>query len=371
MVPDRPPIPPIDLIARVVPPFAAEGADQVKESFDREAMRSVQALERALASVGHRLEDFPRILDFGCGVGRVLRHLGGLGQVCSLHGVDIDHEMVAWCKANIPYADFTVGDHEPPLPYPDGSFDLVFNHSVFTHLDERRQDQWLAEIRRVLTPGGIALLTVHSTRQWNDNLRWIAGGGEDGERYRRQLERDGILFIAEDHFVGSTHPEWYHSTFHAPWYVHEHWGQFLAVRAYIHEGSDTQDMVIVENPSAGQGLDRPIGHASAAPPPANPSPATLPGGPSPGASAQKLRQSLLKLRSVLARRLAGDGTHWRQAAGELAAVRTKVDELVAERRSIKMLRASIHVQAERITAIESELRGRLDALSARNDAGND
>ena len=67
--------------------------------------------------------------------------------------------MIAWCQANISYAQFTVGPHDPPLPYPDHHFDLVINHSVFTHLDERYQDLWLTELQRITSPGAILLLT--------------------------------------------------------------------------------------------------------------------------------------------------------------------------------------------------------------------
>ena len=38
----------------------------------------------------------------------------------------------------------------PPLDYPDATFDLIFNHSVFTHIDEQYQDAWLAELLRYL-----------------------------------------------------------------------------------------------------------------------------------------------------------------------------------------------------------------------------
>ena len=188
------------------------------------------ALERALGVLGRELASFERILDFGCGPGRVMRHLGPLAQSSQLHGVDVDPDSIAWCAEHIPFATFAVGPHEPPLPYAEGQFDLVYNHSVFTHIDERRQDLWLAELARVLAPGGIALLTVHSTRQWNQALGYFAEAGEDIDAYRGQLGRDGIMFISDDAYVGSPHPEWYHSTFHAPWYVHRHWARFFTIR---------------------------------------------------------------------------------------------------------------------------------------------
>ena len=47
------------------------------------------------------------------------------------------------------------------LDYPNQSFDLVYAFSVFTHLDIKAQKAWRDELRRILRPRGILLLTVH------------------------------------------------------------------------------------------------------------------------------------------------------------------------------------------------------------------
>lgn len=178
---ELPPIPPVDLIQRVVPAFDSSAIDRARSTFTDAARGSVRNIERALCAVGRDLTQFGRVLDFGCGPGRIMRHLAPLAEQSELHGVDVDPDVIAWCAANIPYARFITGPHNPPLPYPDASFDLIFSHSVFTHIDEARQDQWLGELHRILSPGGIALLTVHSTRQWNNALGAIAEAGQDAE----------------------------------------------------------------------------------------------------------------------------------------------------------------------------------------------
>ena len=53
---------------------------------------------------------------------------------------------------------------EPPLPYSDASFDLIYAFSVFTHLTEPLQHLWMAEMRRVLRPGGYLLFSTHGDR---------------------------------------------------------------------------------------------------------------------------------------------------------------------------------------------------------------
>lgn len=98
------------------------------------------------------------VLDFGCGCGRTLRHLSGW---TSVSGCDVNPLLVDWCRKNLAGASFEVSSPHPPLPYEDGAFDLVYAISVFTHLTEERQRKWLAELSRILTPGGVLVATTH------------------------------------------------------------------------------------------------------------------------------------------------------------------------------------------------------------------
>jgi SAM-dependent methyltransferase len=68
--------------------------------------------------------------------------------------------MVAWCDEHLPFAAVARNELEPPLPYDDASFDLVYAFSVITHLSEALQREWLREIRRVLKPGGLFLFST-------------------------------------------------------------------------------------------------------------------------------------------------------------------------------------------------------------------
>jgi SAM-dependent methyltransferase len=176
-----------------------------------------------------------------------------LASRCSLHGVDIDARAVAWTQENIPWATFKVNDPLPPLDYPDGFFDLVFNHSVFTHIDEHYQDRWLAELRRVVKPGGYVILSVHGEAAFLMFEEAIRGIGGDPSVVRQDLATKGISYIKDDAFSGGPFPDFYHSTFHAPWYVFEHWGRYFNVGAYVPKGSmGYQDFVLLERP-AGNG----------------------------------------------------------------------------------------------------------------------
>jgi SAM-dependent methyltransferase len=107
------------------------------------------------------LKSFESILDFGCGCGRVLRHWSEL-KGHRLYGTDTNPELIAWDRRNLDkIASFEVNGLEPPLNYPGGRFDFVYAISVFTHFTEALQYAWIDEMRRILKPGGLLLITVH------------------------------------------------------------------------------------------------------------------------------------------------------------------------------------------------------------------
>jgi SAM-dependent methyltransferase len=101
------------------------------------------------------------LLDFGCGCGRVIRHWEGHDD---LHGCDRDGEAVRWCGEHLPFARFEQHGADPPLPYPDGRFGAVSAISVFTHLPEVAQAPWRDELRRILAPAGLLVVTTHGER---------------------------------------------------------------------------------------------------------------------------------------------------------------------------------------------------------------
>src|SRR5512135_327206 len=117
-------------------------------------------IDRAMLAVaGRHLADFDRVLDWGVGCGRVARHFP-VARATALTGCDIDADNVAWCASHL------AGRHvhcaiEPPLPFPDASFDAIYGISVFTHLLEPMQFRWLAELARVAASGAIVAVTIH------------------------------------------------------------------------------------------------------------------------------------------------------------------------------------------------------------------
>lgn len=101
-----------------------------------------------------------RILDFGCGCGRLTRYLGRSERYRTI-GTDINQDHVDWCTANLPRVTSLRNDVAPPLPLPDNSIDFAYSLSVFSHLPERAALAWLNDLARVLAPGGLLIITTH------------------------------------------------------------------------------------------------------------------------------------------------------------------------------------------------------------------
>jgi SAM-dependent methyltransferase len=103
-----------------------------------------------------------KVLEWGCGPGRLIRHMAALApeRELQLSGADYNPESIAWCRANLPGIAFVENALNPPLPFPDATFDAVYNFSVFTHLSESVQRDWVRELSRVLKPGGLLACTT-------------------------------------------------------------------------------------------------------------------------------------------------------------------------------------------------------------------
>lgn len=101
-----------------------------------------------------------RILDFGCGCARLIRHFAASNKF-ELYGSDLNPDLIKWCKANLEFGDFQVNNVNPPINYSNDFFDLIYARSVFTHLGEKNQKDWMDEFRRILKPGGFFYFTTH------------------------------------------------------------------------------------------------------------------------------------------------------------------------------------------------------------------
>jgi SAM-dependent methyltransferase len=115
----------------------------------------------AAAHAGAAPHDSTRGLDFGSSSGRVVRVLAAAWPAASWEGCDPNADAVAWGREHLPGIGFFQSPQAPPLPRADGVYELVFAISIWSHFAAEPALEWLAEMRRVLTPGGLFVLTTH------------------------------------------------------------------------------------------------------------------------------------------------------------------------------------------------------------------
>lgn len=157
----------------------------------------VAALQGAGVEIG-RLS----VLDFGCSSGRVVRVLQAAYPDVEWHGWDPNRDAVAWAGAHLPGIAFRSGADEPPLPYADASFDLVYAISIWSHLRSHAALRWLGEMHRIVRPGGHLLLTANGLTALSRSVAQGILGEYDARSFREELADRGFAFDT----TFATHP---------------------------------------------------------------------------------------------------------------------------------------------------------------------
>jgi SAM-dependent methyltransferase len=180
-----------------------------------------------------------RLLDWGCGCGRVSMFYVKYLKNTEVHGCDVDPEAVAWCAQNIRPGQFTCISLMPPTPYPDNTFDVVTGCSIFTHLTRQAQFGWLNEIKRILVPGGLFLASVHGT---------TAQLSAVSPQQRLEIVRWGFCDANPDPTLRDILPaSYYRATLQDKEYTCREFGWHLRVIDYVEgEMSNRQDLVIMK-----------------------------------------------------------------------------------------------------------------------------
>lgn len=212
-------------------------------------------LQQVAAAHGVSLED--AVLDFGCSSGRVLRHFAVQGVARARYGVDLQPQAVRWARRHLTGATVALSTVLPSLPLADRSLDLVYAGSVFTHIDDF-EEATLLELRRVLKPSGVAVLTFHPGRTWAEmaadpehRLRRIV------TRTPHRLDPPGIEPITDDVFArpmdggravftATTYPVNNTNLIHTHDWVKSHWGQMFSVEEIVeHAHGEFQDAAVL------------------------------------------------------------------------------------------------------------------------------
>ncbi len=173
------------------------------------------------------------VLDLGGATGRAARHFA-LQHGLQVTVADLNYLHIRWLQKYLPVVNTMQLTSIPYLPASDGWFGLVTAFSVFTHIPCMEQ-AWLQEIKRVLQPGGHALLTVHTEKTYEaiDEEHYMfshVAKHPDWEHGKRELTGDRKVYQYEDGSYKS------HVFLHSD-YIREAWGSIMEVVDIQHEGS--------------------------------------------------------------------------------------------------------------------------------------
>lgn len=142
--------------------------DEVADTYADHFRSTEPELPVELAMIEHFASLLPgdrTVLDAGCGAGRMLPVLAGLG--CRVEGVDLSPRMIDRSRrdhGSFPSQVASIAD----LPFPDGSFDGVFSWYSTIHSPDTDLPRIVSEVSRVLRPAGLFLVAFQSGRGVQD-----------------------------------------------------------------------------------------------------------------------------------------------------------------------------------------------------------
>ena len=216
------------------------------------------------------LAEYEGILDFGCGCGRLARMFKGHPH--KVAGCDIDARHVAWVGENLKFMEAKLSKVSPPIPYANDEFEAVISISIFSHLNEKSQDQFLSELHRVCRRGGFLFLSVHGRRaldramhepdirsmlDMTDERFGKAQADFHANRHAFVLQFGHLTKIAEKTTLLESvrnfatkkvvpEPFDYGITFIPEDYLRAHWGKWFNIVDYRHGAiHDFQDIVVL------------------------------------------------------------------------------------------------------------------------------
>jgi SAM-dependent methyltransferase len=181
--------------------------------------------------------------DFGGSSGRVFRHFHFQSTAWRVWSCGFKLTSVEWNLTHFPAA-ITVfqGMYFPFLSIEDRTFDLISAMSVFTHIDET-ETSWLLELRRILKPGGIAIVTIHNEDTWLNmpaELRVVI------EKCTPELAAMPTLPQGRSVSRWRVDDPYRCHTFHSNDYIRQQWARMLDVKEIIPKAFDAQAAVILQ-----------------------------------------------------------------------------------------------------------------------------
>jgi SAM-dependent methyltransferase len=186
-----------------------------------------------------------RVLDFGCGWGRVIRFF--LKDIAPENLIGIDQSEVALEACADRWSRFQRCETFPPTDFEAESFDFIYAFSVFSHLSEEAHRRWINEFERLLRPAGVLILTTFQ-REFlagcSDGSSYSGDEAISLEQWFAAYDRGDFCFrrlrgVPSPHFGDAYIPESY---------VREHWAPQFIVQEYFGASKLAQNIIVCTKP---------------------------------------------------------------------------------------------------------------------------
>ena len=159
----------------------------VGDSPDQFLEVKIRWLLRDLRSLG---KERPALLDYGCGLGGMMRVARRMGFAGSMTGCDVSAGMLHGAAASFdgPDRPRLVLQHGARAPLPDASFDVAIVCAVLHHVEPAERPAVFAEVHRLLRPGGRLYVFEHNP--WNPATRYVVA--------RTPIDQNAVLLGAAE-----------------------------------------------------------------------------------------------------------------------------------------------------------------------------
>src|SRR5262249_1559916 len=133
-----------------------------------QSLQFIDTVATTFASYTGKPLESARILDYGCGWGRMIRLMYKFVSPHHIYACDAWPSALGHCQEHHVRAHLTLCEEIPAeTPFPGVTFDLVYAFSVLTHLSERTARAVMRVLRRSIKPDGICVITVRPPEYWD------------------------------------------------------------------------------------------------------------------------------------------------------------------------------------------------------------
>lgn len=170
-----------------------EWTGQTGEDLLRASLAFIRAVTAKYAELAPQPLDAIKVLDYGCGYGRLARLMYYYTHTQNVFGIDPRDESIQHCHQHGLVENFRQSEYLPTsLPLERNDFGLIYAFSVFTHLSARATRIALATCRKYIAPDGILVITIRPPVYWDH-----APDAKPDQRValKRQQEETGFAFL--------------------------------------------------------------------------------------------------------------------------------------------------------------------------------